>query len=280
MSKLNVLLLGGHGKVALHLTPLLLARSWDVTSVIRNPAHESEILALANTDKARGKLNVLVSSLDEIQTPADAAKIISQVDPDYVVWSAGAGGKGGPQRTIAVDETAAKAFIDASYLHPRVKKFLLVSWIGSRRTKPSWFTDADWSHSRNTFDNVLPTYAKAKLEADEYLTAHAAARTKKTASGKMGVLDAICLRPGLLTDEPATGKVTLGKTKSEGKVSREDVARVADALLAKDGAKGWFDLLNGEEEVAVAVERVVRDKVDVVEGEDVDGMVKRFGLDA
>ncbi|RDW90688.1 uncharacterized protein DSM5745_02463 [Aspergillus mulundensis] len=279
MSNLNVLLLGGHGKVALHLTPLLLARSWNVTSVIRNPAHESEILALADPSKARGKLNVLVSSLDDIKTSADAAKIISQVDPDYVVWSAGAGGKGGPERTIAVDEVAAKAFIDASYLHPRVRKFLLVSWIGSRRNKPSWFTDADWSHSRNTFDNVLPTYAKAKLEADEYLTAHAAARTRKTASGKMGVLDAICLRPGLLTDEPATGKVTLGKTKSEGKVSREDVARVADALLAKDGAKGWFDLLGGEDEVADAVERVVRDKVDVVEGEDVDGMVKRFGLD-
>jgi nucleoside-diphosphate-sugar epimerase len=90
MSNLNVLLLGGHGKVALHLTPLLLARSWNVTSVIRNPAHESEILALAESDKVRGKLSVLVSSLDDVKTSADAAKIISQVDPDYVVWSAGA----------------------------------------------------------------------------------------------------------------------------------------------------------------------------------------------
>ncbi|KAL4818839.1 hypothetical protein BDW67DRAFT_156080 [Aspergillus spinulosporus] len=278
MSNLNVLLLGGHGKVALHLTPLLLARSWNVTSVIRNPAHESEILALAESDKVSGKLSVLVSSLDDVKTSADAAKIINQVDPDYVVWSAGAGGKGGPSRTIAVDEVAAKAFISASYAHPRVKKFLLVSWIGSRRTKPSWFTDADWSHSRNIFDNVLPTYAKAKLEADEFLTAHAAVRDRQSVAGKAGVLDAICLRPGLLTDEPATGRVTLGKTKSEGKVSRENVARVADALLAKEGSKGWVDLLDGEEEIGDAVERVVREGVDVVEGEDVDAMVKRFGL--
>ncbi|KAL4987289.1 hypothetical protein BDW68DRAFT_161457 [Aspergillus falconensis] len=279
MSNLNVLLLGGHGKVALHLTPLLLARSWNVTSVIRNPAHESEILALANSDKACGKLSVLVSSLDDVKTSTDAAKIVNQVDPDYVVWSAGAGGKGGPSRTIAIDEVAAKAFISASYAHPRVTKFLLVSWIGSRRLKPSWFTDADWSHSRNTFDNVLPTYAKAKLEADEFLTAHAAVRDKQSAVGKAGVLDAICLRPGLLSDEPATGRVTLGKTRSEGKVSREDVARVADALLAREGSRGWFDLLGGEEEIKDAVERVVRDGIDVVEGEDVDAMVKRFGLD-
>ncbi|KAL4764774.1 uncharacterized protein BDW70DRAFT_128830 [Aspergillus foveolatus] len=279
MSNLNVLLLGGHGKVALHLTPLLLARSWNVTSVIRNPAHESEILALAESEKVREKLSVLVSSLDDVKTSADAAKIISQVDPDYVVWSAGAGGKGGPSRTIAVDEVAAKAFISASYAHPRVKKFLLVSWIGSRRTKPSWFTDADWSYSRNVFDNVLPTYAKAKLEADEFLTAHAAVRNRQSAAGEAGRLDAICLRPGLLTDEPATGRVTLGKTKSEGKVSRENVARVADALLAKEGSKGWVDLLDGEEEIGDAVERVVREGVDVVEGEDVDAMVKRSGLD-
>ncbi|KAL4783993.1 hypothetical protein BJX76DRAFT_348129 [Aspergillus varians] len=276
---MQVLLLGGHGKIALHLTPLLLARSWNVTSVIRNPAHEAEILALANSEKAKGKLNVLVSSLDDVKTEADAAKILKETDPDYVVWSAGAGGKGGPTRTIAVDETAAKAFISASFAHPRVSKFLLVSWIGSRRTKPSWFTDADWAHSRNTFDNVLPTYAKAKLEADEFLTAHAAARSKQVAGGKASVLDAICLRPGLLSDEPASGKVKLGKTGSDGKVSREDVAKVADVLLATDESKGWYDLLGGEESIGDAVEKVVREGVDTVEGEDVNALVKRFGLE-
>jgi nucleoside-diphosphate-sugar epimerase len=86
---MQVLLLGGHGKVALHLTPLLLARAWHVTSVIRNPDHESEILALAKGANAKGKLDVLISSLDEIKTEADAAKILADTDPDYVVWSAG-----------------------------------------------------------------------------------------------------------------------------------------------------------------------------------------------
>ncbi|KAL5343935.1 NAD(P)-binding protein [Aspergillus crustosus] len=274
---IQVLLLGGHGKVALHLTPLLLARSWNVSSVIRNPDHEPEIQALGKN--AKGKLNVLISSLEDIKSDADAAKILKETDPDYVVWSAGAGGKGGPSRTNAIDSEAAKHFISASFAHPRVSKFLLVSWIGSRRTKPSWFTEADWSHSRNSFEKVLPAYAKAKLEADEFLTAHAAVRTKHVAAGKAKPLDAIDLRPGQLTDEKAEGKVTLGKTSSEGKVTREDVARVADGLLAKEGAKGWLDLLGGDEDIESAIKRVVREKVDVVEGEDVEGLVKRFGLE-
>lgn len=95
---MQVLLLGGHGKVALHLTPLLLARSWNVTSVIRNPEHESEILALGKG--AKGKLNVLLSSLDDVKSEGDAKKVLDAVDPDYVVWSAGT-----PSRLESDNET-------------------------------------------------------------------------------------------------------------------------------------------------------------------------------
>ena len=84
---MHVLLLGGHGKIALHLTPLLLARAWNVTSVIRNPDHESEIRALGQGKK--GSLDVLLSSLDDVKTENDAKSIIDRVQPDYVVWSAG-----------------------------------------------------------------------------------------------------------------------------------------------------------------------------------------------
>lgn len=84
---MQVLLLGGHGKIALHLTPLLLNRAWNVTSVVRNPDHENEILALGKGRK--GKLNVLVSSLENVKSATDAQKILDTVTPDYVVWSAG-----------------------------------------------------------------------------------------------------------------------------------------------------------------------------------------------
>lgn len=351
---MQVLLLGGHGKVALQLTPLLLARSWNVTSVIRNAEHENEILALGKG--AKGKLSVLLSSLDDIKSDADAKNVLDRVSPDYVVWSAGmyanmqkavvgietspfpspvptillrhlsapsplhtcksssnphitsnapsiqrfppppysttyhptnhpishnpgAGGKGGPARTHAIDEVAAKHFLSASFSHPSVRKFLLVSWIGSRRKQPTWLSDDEWAGLQNVFYNVLPAYAKAKLEADEYMTALAAARKKLVAAGAAQPLQAINLRPGTLTDTPATRKVDLGKTKKgRANVSREDVAIVADALLARDDVEGWLDLLEGEEDVEVAVERVAREGVDAVEGEDVEGMVSRFGL--
>ncbi|KAE8390778.1 hypothetical protein BDV23DRAFT_154339 [Aspergillus alliaceus] len=267
---MQVLLLGGHGKIALHLTPLLLNRGWNVTSVIRNPEHENEILARGKG--AKGKLNVLISSLDDVKSDQDAKKVIDAVSPDYVVWSAGAGGKGGPERTFAIDERAAKHFISASFASPRVTKFLLISWIGSRRVQPSWISDESWKSLQNVFNNVLPAYAKAKLEADEYLTAFAARRKQSYPSP----FQAICLRPGTLTDKPATGKVQLGKTEGRGEVTREDVAIIADRLLARSDTNGWYDLINGDEPIDDAVERVAREKVDAVEGEDVDAMVKRF----
>lgn len=84
---MHVLLLGGHGKVALYLTPLLLNRAWSVTSVVRNPDHESEILDIGKGRK--GKLNVLISSLENVKSTTDAQKILDATKPDYVVWSAG-----------------------------------------------------------------------------------------------------------------------------------------------------------------------------------------------
>lgn len=86
-NKMQVLLLGGHGKVALHLTPLLLSRGWNVTSVIRNPEHENEILALGKGQK--GKLDVLISSLDDVKSVEDARGLVDRVRPECVVWAAG-----------------------------------------------------------------------------------------------------------------------------------------------------------------------------------------------
>lgn len=85
----RILLLGGHGKIALHLTPLLLTRQWSVTSVIRNPAHEAEIRALAPENSA-GQLDVLVESLEEVKKPEDAHKVLEKTKADWVIWLAGA----------------------------------------------------------------------------------------------------------------------------------------------------------------------------------------------
>ena len=122
----HVLLLGGYGKVAQLLTPLLLKRSWTVTSIIRDPAQVPALQGLANGHP--GTLNVLVRSLEDVKSDSQAQAVIDEVKPNYIVWSAGistcplsqpngwmvgltqtgAGGKGDPSR---VGSTLLSSFI-------------------------------------------------------------------------------------------------------------------------------------------------------------------------
>lgn len=83
----HILLIGGHGKVAQHMTPLLLARSHAVTSMIRDPAQAGAITKLGEGQP--GKLNVLVRSVEDVKSESDARKILDEVKPSWVIWSAG-----------------------------------------------------------------------------------------------------------------------------------------------------------------------------------------------
>ncbi|KAG5914654.1 hypothetical protein E4U61_005471, partial [Claviceps capensis] len=91
----HVLLIGGHGKVAQLLTPLLLKRSWSVTSMIRTPQQAPAVRKLG--ENLPGKLRVLVCSVGDVSTQEQAATILKDLKPDFVAWAAGAGGKGGPE---------------------------------------------------------------------------------------------------------------------------------------------------------------------------------------
>ncbi|KAF1950793.1 hypothetical protein CC80DRAFT_482106 [Byssothecium circinans] len=271
----NILVIGGHGKVAQLLTPLLLARSWSVTSMIRSADQTPTIEKLGQGQP--GKLSVLVSSVEDVKSEGDAKKILEQVKPDWVVWTAGAGGKGGASRTLAVDQDAAIAFTKASIHTPTIKKFLNVSYLASRRNRAPWWSDEDWASAQKVNTEILPTYYKAKIAADEVLTVLAKERYDEET--KKGIPEnekfhGIDLRPGTLTAEPAGG-VLAGKIKSRGSVSRATVAETIVKVLETEGSRGWIDFLDGEEEIGAAVKRLVRDGVDSVEGEDFDDMKAR-----
>ncbi|MFV0319370.1 MAG: bifunctional nuclease domain-containing protein, partial [Microbacterium sp.] len=98
----RILIVGGHGKVALLLAPQLVARGDTVTSVIRNPAHDAEVAATGAAP--------LVADVAQLDTD-QLTNIVA--GNDVVVWSAGAGG-GDPQRTYAVDRDAAIRSMDAA----------------------------------------------------------------------------------------------------------------------------------------------------------------------
>ncbi|KAI9050003.1 hypothetical protein LZ554_006148 [Drepanopeziza brunnea f. sp. 'monogermtubi'] len=262
----RILLLGGHGKVSLLLTPKLVQRSWDVVSVIRNPGQEAAVLEAGRSGP--GGIEALVTSLADVRSEADAKVILEKARPDWVIWSAGAGGKGGKEMTYAIDRDACTFFARSSINMPSVKKFLLVSALSARRERASWWDDQSWETVTKVNTEMMPDYYKAKLAADENITV----------LGEEKGFQYIVLRPGSLSDEPETGRVVLGKTPARGKVTRGDVAEVAARLLEKDGAKGWFDILGGEANLGEEVDRVLNDKVDSREGESLEVMKKDLKL--
>ncbi|KAI2467571.1 NAD(P)-binding protein [Annulohypoxylon bovei var. microspora] len=253
----SVLLLGGSGKVAQLLTPLLLQRSWNVTSIIRDPAQIANLQKLGEGQS--GKLSVLVRSLEDVTSEAQAKSLIDEVKPDYVVWSAGAGGKGGPERTFKIDRDAASHFVRASVATPSVTKFVMISFIGSRLKKPSWWTEEVWQEDLSTTRKVLQKYYEAKVAADQVL--YEEGKKRQDFAG-------ICLRPGALTLEPP-GKVRLGKLPVvKGTSSRASVANLTALLLDAPNVKNcWLDTLDGDEDPEAAVTRVVDEGVDAAEGE-------------
>ncbi|MFL2001678.1 SDR family oxidoreductase [Microbacterium sp. A1-JK] len=202
---MKVLVLGGHGKVALLLAPLLAARGDDVTSVIRNPEHAGDVTAAG------------ASSLVLDVEAADEAALRDAVDGyDAVVWSAGAGGASA-ERTYAVDRDAAIRTMDAAAA-TGVRRFVMVSWIGSTP-----------DHGISPDDSFF-AYADAKLAADDHLRATA--------------LDWTILGPGTLTLGEPTGTITLAP-EGKGEVSRADVAAVIAASLADDRTVGRFIRFGG-----------------------------------
>ena len=89
----TVLIFGGSGKVARLLTKKLVGASYNVHSIIRNPEQSDDIKGLGATP--------VVQSIEEASVD-DLTTTLKKVDPDIVVWAAGAGG-GNPERTKTVD---------------------------------------------------------------------------------------------------------------------------------------------------------------------------------
>ncbi|KAI1385805.1 NAD(P)-binding protein [Hypoxylon trugodes] len=256
MSTNHVLLLGGSGKVARLLTPMLLHQSWDVTSIIYNPDQIADLKQLGVNQN--GKLNVLVRSLEDIKNETDAKRLIDEIKPSYVVWSAGAGGKGAPERTEAIDRDAAIHCIRASIASPYITKFVMISFNGCRYEKPPWIDETHWQEYLKVTRNHYQRYYEAKLPADEVL--YVEGKKRKDFAG-------ICLRPGRLSMEPV-GKVSLGKfPRVEGYTSRASLAYTAALLLDSHNKNCWLDILDGDEDPEAAVKRCIEEEVDCAEGE-------------
>lgn len=191
----DIMIIGGHGKIALLLAPLLNARGDAVTSVIRNPDQADDIRAAGASPLV---LDVETATRDQLAEALDGF--------DAIVWSAGAGG-GNPDRTYAVDRDAAIRTMEAAR-QAGVGRYVMVSYLG-----------AGPDHGVPS-DEPFFAYAEAKAAADTAL--------RETR------LDWTILMPGALTLDEPSGTIDPAaiRTSNLPGTSRANVALVAAAALA------------------------------------------------
>jgi uncharacterized protein YbjT (DUF2867 family) len=209
----RVIVIGGHGKVALQLARILTERGDQISSVFRNPEHSDDVAATG--------AKPVVADIERLDTSALADLVAGH---DAVVFSAGAGG-GNPARTYAVDRDAAIRVIDAA-TQAGVKRFVMVSYFG-----------AGPDHGVPQ-DDPFFAYAEAKGAADAHLRA--------------SDLDWTVLGPGRLTLEPATGRIVLAKGKG-GVSRADVALVVAAALADDSTVRRTIEFNNGDIPVVEAL---------------------------
>ena len=139
---MNVVVVGGHGQIALRLLRILAERGDTARGVIRDPGQAAD--------------------LEEVGAEAIVCDIESEplieavVGADAVVFAAGAGPGSGPERKQTVDLGGAVKLIDAAKAND-VRRYVIVSSIGA--------------HDPSIADGDFRAYLQAKHDADEALIA-------------------------------------------------------------------------------------------------------------
>jgi uncharacterized protein YbjT (DUF2867 family) len=214
MSRIAVV--GGHGQVARHLLVELRRSAHDAVALVRREEYRAEL-------ESRG---AQVRLLDIEAQDADGFAAAFE-GCDVVVFAAGGGPDGNLERKRTVDlEGSLKSIAGARTAG--IRRFVQVSAIGVDDELP------------DGTDEVWRAYVEAKRDADAAL--------------RDSDLDWTILRPGRLTDDPATGLVSLGPDVSRGDVTRADVAAVVAAVLdAPESVGRQWNLVGGSTPVADAV---------------------------
>jgi uncharacterized protein YbjT (DUF2867 family) len=209
----QVVIAGGHGKIALHLERLLADSGHRVIALIRSRDQDSDVR------EAGGE-----PMLCDLEQEDDLSHYVQGADA--VVFAAGAGPGSGVERKRTVDLGGAVKLIDAAR-RTGARRYLIVSSIGAEDPSAG--------------GEQMRPYLEAKAEADRRLAD--------------SDLDWTIVRPGRLTDDPGTGRVTVTTDMSvRGDVPRQDVARVLAASLGDPETIGkTFVVIGGETPVDEAV---------------------------
>ncbi|CCG87271.1 NAD(P)H-binding protein [Erwinia piriflorinigrans] len=213
MSK--VFIIGAAGNVGRRLVKQLIQRGHQPVALHRQ-AEQGEELKQLGAVPASGSLTSLgVNDFAALMTGCDS-----------VVFTAGAGGKGGEENTNAIDGRGLELAVAAAQ-QAGISNFLLVSA----------FPEAGRGRQLSAgFEH----YMAVKKQADVYLAA--------------SNLDWVILRPGTLVDEAGNGKVSAGLAVPYGNISRDNVAGALVALVEHPQVKRTIiELTDGNTPVDEAI---------------------------
>jgi uncharacterized protein YbjT (DUF2867 family) len=196
----RIAIVGGHGKVARLLHPLLVGAGHTPVALVRNEAHRPELEAVGAEVRL---LDIEKSTAEEFAQ--------AFVGCQAVVFAAGAGADGKVERKRTVDLEGSLKSIEGARA-AEIRRFVQISAMVVDDPIPE---DAS---------PVWRAYVEAKREADEAL--------------RSSELDWTILRPGWLTDELATRRVIIGRDVPDGDIPRADVAGVIAAVLDNDATIG------------------------------------------
>jgi uncharacterized protein YbjT (DUF2867 family) len=154
--------------------------------------------------------------LDDIAADVGAA--------DAAVFAAGAGPGSGAERKRTLDRDGALKLIEAARTNG-IRRYVMVSAMNPEQPRG---------------DEVFRYYLQMKAEADAAL--------------RDSGLEWTVVRPGRLTDEPGTGRVTAARELERADIPRADVAAVLAEVLAMPETIGLqFNVVAGETPVREAL---------------------------
>jgi uncharacterized protein YbjT (DUF2867 family) len=211
---MDVVVVGGHGKIGRRLLRLLAERGDRARGLIRNPDHAADLEAV-------GAEPVLCDlEVDD----ADVARAVAGADA--IVFSAGAGPGSGAERKQTVDLGGALKSIEAARASG-VERFVIVSSMGADSPPPG--------------DEVFAVYLRAKADADravadsglDYTIVRPGRLTDEQGTGRIEAAEHLGRR---------------------GQIPRDDVAAALLATLDEPATVGkTFEVLSGDREIAAAL---------------------------
>jgi uncharacterized protein YbjT (DUF2867 family) len=209
-----VVVVGGHGKVAMRLLKLLVAQGDRGRGVIRNPDHAADLEELG---AEAAVLDLEAEGSEELGEAIDGA--------DAVVFAAGAGPGSDPDRKQTVDLGGAVKLIEACKAKG-IQRYVIVSSIGA--------------HERPEGDGFA-IYLRAKHDADQALI-------------ESGLEYSIVRPGSLTDDPGTGKIAASTGMGNHGNIPRDDVAATLATTLSEPKTIGKaFEIFEGDADIAEAL---------------------------